>query len=52
MSNSEVTVLGVIGGSGLYDIPGVTGAWREIVSPWGRASAARAGARAKKRNCS
>ena len=31
-------VLGVIGGSGLYDIPGVTGAWREIVSPWGRAS--------------
>ena len=31
-------VLGVIGGSGLYDIPGMKGAWREIVSPWGRPS--------------
>ena len=31
-------VLGVIGGSGLYDIPGVAGAWRRIDSPWGEAS--------------
>lgn len=31
-------VLGVIGGSGLYDIPGIEGAWREIASPWGAAS--------------
>ena len=31
-------VLGVIGGSGLYDIPGVEGAWRRIESPWGEAS--------------
>ncbi len=31
-------VLGVIGGSGLYDIPGVDGAWRRIDSPWGEAS--------------
>jgi 5'-methylthioadenosine phosphorylase len=28
-------VLGVIGGSGLYEIPGLTGAWRTIESPWG-----------------
>jgi len=31
-------VLGVIGGSGLYDIPGIKGAWREIASPWGAPS--------------
>lgn len=31
-------VLGVIGGSGLYDIPGIAGAWRRIESPWGQAS--------------
>jgi 5'-methylthioadenosine phosphorylase len=31
-------VLGVIGGSGLYDIPGIEGAWRRIESPWGEAS--------------
>jgi 5'-methylthioadenosine phosphorylase len=31
-------VLGVIGGSGLYDIPGLTGAWRTIDSPWGAPS--------------
>jgi 5'-methylthioadenosine phosphorylase len=31
-------VLGVIGGSGLYDIPGIAGAWRRIESPWGEAS--------------
>jgi 5'-methylthioadenosine phosphorylase len=31
-------VLGVIGGSGLYDVPGVTGQWRRIDSPFGAAS--------------
>ena len=31
-------VLGVIGGSGLYDIPGIAGTWRRIESPWGHAS--------------
>jgi len=31
-------VLGVIGGSGLYDIPGIKGDWRTIASPWGAAS--------------
>ena len=31
-------VLGVIGGSGLYDIPGVEGAWEKIASPWGAPS--------------
>ncbi|GIU66845.1 S-methyl-5'-thioadenosine phosphorylase [Candidatus Phycosocius spiralis] len=31
-------VLGVIGGSGLYDIPGLNGVWRAIESPWGQAS--------------
>jgi 5'-methylthioadenosine phosphorylase len=31
-------VLGVIGGSGLYEIPGLTGAWRTIDSPWGQPS--------------
>ncbi len=31
-------VLGVIGGSGLYDIPGVVGAWETIKSPWGEPS--------------
>ncbi len=33
------TVLGIIGGSGFYDLPGMTGAeWRHIESPWGRPS--------------
>ncbi len=33
------TVLGVIGGSGLYDLPGLTGArWVTVTSPWGQAS--------------
>ncbi|MCH9806507.1 MAG: S-methyl-5'-thioadenosine phosphorylase [Alphaproteobacteria bacterium] len=33
------TVLGIIGGSGFYDMPGMTNAqWRHIESPWGRAS--------------
>lgn len=31
-------VLGVIGGSGLYEIPGISGSWRSIESPWGEAS--------------
>jgi 5'-methylthioadenosine phosphorylase len=31
-------VLGVIGGSGLYEIPGLTGSWRTIDSPWGSPS--------------
>lgn len=31
-------VLGVIGGSGLYDIPGLTGTWKTIDTPWGRPS--------------
>jgi 5'-methylthioadenosine phosphorylase len=31
-------VLGVIGGSGLYEIPGLKGAWRSIESPWGQPS--------------
>jgi 5'-methylthioadenosine phosphorylase len=30
--------LGVIGGSGLYDIPGVEGVWEHVDSPWGEAS--------------
>jgi 5'-methylthioadenosine phosphorylase len=31
-------VLGVIGGSGLYEIPGLTGQWRTLESPWGAPS--------------
>ena len=31
-------VLGVIGGSGLYDIPGLTGTWTTVVTPWGQPS--------------
>ncbi|HVY84091.1 MAG TPA: S-methyl-5'-thioadenosine phosphorylase [Caulobacterales bacterium] len=31
-------MLGVIGGSGLYDIPGVVGAWRTVETPWGAPS--------------
>ncbi|MEM9221946.1 MAG: S-methyl-5'-thioadenosine phosphorylase [Pseudomonadota bacterium] len=30
--------LGIIGGSGLYDLPGLTGSWRAIESPWGEPS--------------
>ena len=31
-----MTVIGVIGGSGLYDIEGLSGrAWKKIASPWG-----------------
>ncbi|MBU2581239.1 MAG: S-methyl-5'-thioadenosine phosphorylase [Alphaproteobacteria bacterium] len=33
------TVLGIIGGSGFYDLPGMTNAeWRHIESPWGKPS--------------
>jgi 5'-methylthioadenosine phosphorylase len=33
------TVLGVIGGSGVYDIPGLSNTqWRKVDSPWGDAS--------------
>ena len=33
------TVLGIIGGSGLYDLPGLIGqAWRRPTSPWGEPS--------------
>ena len=33
------TVLGFVGGSGLYDIPGLENAeWRQVESPWGEAS--------------
>ncbi|KAB2849946.1 MAG: S-methyl-5'-thioadenosine phosphorylase [Hyphomicrobiaceae bacterium] len=33
------TVLGIIGGSGLYDLPGLKdAAWRAIASPWGAPS--------------
>ena len=31
-------VLGIIGGSGLYDIPGVEGAWEVVDTPWGAPS--------------
>jgi 5'-methylthioadenosine phosphorylase len=31
-------VLGVIGGSGLYEVPGLAGAWRRIESPFGAPS--------------
>jgi 5'-methylthioadenosine phosphorylase len=33
------TVLGVIGGSGLYDLPGIAGCeWRPVATPWGQPS--------------
>lgn len=33
------SVIGIIGGSGLYDLPGLTGAqWRRVESPWGTPS--------------
>ena len=30
--------IGIIGGSGLYDVPGLEGAWRTIDTPWGAPS--------------
>ena len=33
------TVLGIIGGSGLYDIPGLENQrWEKVESPWGETS--------------
>ncbi|HRY06293.1 MAG TPA: S-methyl-5'-thioadenosine phosphorylase, partial [Hyphomicrobiaceae bacterium] len=33
------SVLGIIGGSGLYDIPGIENAhWEHVASPWGEVS--------------
>lgn len=33
------SVLGILGGSGLYDLPGLTGArWIKVASPWGEPS--------------
>src|SRR5512146_1049877 len=33
------TVLGIIGGSGVYDIPGLENArWEQVKSPWGEPS--------------
>jgi purine nucleoside phosphorylase len=35
----ELAVLGIIGGSGLYDLPGLENArWETVVSPWGKPS--------------
>ena len=31
-------VIGIIGGSGLYDIPGLAGIWRPVDTPWGTPS--------------
>jgi len=31
-------VLGIVGGSGLYDIPGLEGEWRTVETPWGAPS--------------
>jgi 5'-methylthioadenosine phosphorylase len=34
-----MAVLGIIGGSGLYDLPGLDGAqWKSVASPWGEMS--------------
>jgi 5'-methylthioadenosine phosphorylase len=30
--------LGIIGGSGLYELPGLTGEWETVASPWGTPS--------------
>lgn len=30
--------LGIVGGSGLYAMPGLDGRWREVETPWGRPS--------------
>ncbi|MGE0254301.1 MAG: S-methyl-5'-thioadenosine phosphorylase [Alphaproteobacteria bacterium] len=38
-ADTRAPVLGIIGGSGLYDIEGLTDvAWRRVESPWGEAS--------------
>jgi 5'-methylthioadenosine phosphorylase len=39
MTDQITPVIGLIGGSGLYDIPGLAGReWRRVESPWGEAS--------------
>lgn len=39
MSGTIQPVIGIIGGSGLYDIPGLRDtAWRRVASPWGEPS--------------
>ncbi len=39
MNGTIQPVIGIIGGSGLYDIPGLRRtAWRRVASPWGEAS--------------
>jgi 5'-methylthioadenosine phosphorylase len=36
MTTSSPPVIGIIGGSGVYDIPGLTNvAWRHVPTPWG-----------------
>ncbi len=35
----ERLILGIVGGSGLYDLPGLrNGTWRKVASPWGEPS--------------
>jgi len=39
MTETVTPVIGIIGGSGLYDIPGLEDkAWRRVETPWGRPS--------------
>ncbi len=35
---TDTWFLGVVGGSGLYDLPGLSGAWRRVETPWGAPS--------------
>ncbi|MEM7693293.1 MAG: S-methyl-5'-thioadenosine phosphorylase [Pseudomonadota bacterium] len=38
MTDEIDVTLGIIGGSGLYDLPGLDGTWETIESPWGTPS--------------
>ena len=39
MSEAHTPVIGIVGGSGLYDIPGlIEKAWRQVPTPWGQPS--------------
>ncbi len=39
MSTEFTPVIGIVGGSGLYDIPGLTDkVWRQVPTPWGQPS--------------
>ncbi len=39
MSEVQKPVIGIVGGSGLYDIPGlIEKAWRQVPTPWGQPS--------------